>query len=503
MYRRANGSSVGTLLAIAWSSATLAQTQPAAAPSAVPQTADAEVEVDSATPAVSAASKLVPPTAGSSGTAPAQANVPSEPKAAAYQPSAAPATTPAQAATQTDAAKAEKHGTDVVATEPLVEVKGYAQLQFESHADSEDQLAQGGSLLNQNRFLVRRLRIELSRRYRYTGYLVELDGNTTSGPTLGLNRAEGAIFYAQHPGEPALVELTAGLLKLPFGYETPESSRARWFMERTTASKAFFPVEVDVGARLHGAWRFLCYGVAVTNGEPKGTKGTNFQLQDPNRAKDVTLRIGAETPASDGFQVAGGVSYLAGKGFRPGDDATKSKIVWSDSNENGIIDTGELTGVSGVAAVPATNFRRWAVGADLQTRLRTRLGWSSLFVEAVAAVNLDRGLFIASPTPSTPDMREFGWHVGFIQEVTRYAVVGFRYDSYNPDSDLLDSRGGKFLPNNQTIATYSPLVGVTLPDRARLVFQYDFIRDHLARDKSGVVTDFTNDQWTLRLQVNL
>jgi hypothetical protein len=46
-------------------------------------------------------------------------------------------------------------------------------------------------------------------------------------------------------------------------------------------------------------------------------------------------------------------------------------------------------------------------------------------------------------------------------------------------------------------------VGVTLPDRARLSFQYDVIKDHLARKKDGTLTDLKNNAWTLRLQVDL
>jgi hypothetical protein len=42
---------------------------------------------------------------------------------------------------------------------------------------------------------------------------------------------------------------------------------------------------------------------------------------------------------------------------------------------------------------------------------------------------------------------------------------------------------------------------VVLPEVARLVFQYDVIVDHLARDTRGVPTDLRNNQWTLRLQV--
>jgi hypothetical protein len=82
-------------------------------------------------------------------------------------------------------------------------------------------------------------------------------------------------------------------------------------------------------------------------------------------------------------------------------------------------------------------------------------------------------------------------------------VVGARIDFYDPNADATDRRAGKTLPAKNTVRTISPLVGVTLPDRARLVFQYDFIRDYLARDAQGVPTDLDNNQWTLRLQVNL
>jgi hypothetical protein len=42
-----------------------------------------------------------------------------------------------------------------------------------------------------------------------------------------------------------------------------------------------------------------------------------------------------------------------------------------------------------------------------------------------------------------------------------------------------------------------------IPGRARLVFQYDFIRDFLGRDAAGIPNDLANDAWTLRLQGEL
>ena len=54
-----------------------------------------------------------------------------------------------------------------------------------------------------------------------------------------------------------------------------------------------------------------------------------------------------------------------------------------------------------------------------------------------------------------------------------------------------------------SVTTLSPLVALHLQDKARLSFQYDFVRDYLAKDARGVPTDAKNNQLTLRLQVEL
>src|SRR5260221_2559861 len=306
--------------------------------------------------------------------------------------------------------------------------------------------------------------------------------------------------------------MMVGQFGLPFGFALVQPPRTRWFMERSTASRALWPGEPDVGARLSGGISFARYAFAVTNGEPLDER-SGFGLQDPNGNKDVTGRLGAEVKASDAFVVSGGVSYNRGKGFHPGTDATKSTIAWTDANGDGKIDSSELSGSAATEAFPSATFARWAVGGDLQIQLRTALGWSMLYGEVISASNLDRSLFIADPIGNSPvtgdpvqngsSLRELGYYIAFTQEITPYGVIGFRYDSYDPNADATDSRGGKLVPKSQTIRTLSPLVGLALPDRARLVFQYDNIRDLLARDSRGVPTDFKNNQWTLPLQVML
>ena len=66
------------------------------------------------------------------------------------------------------------------------------------------------------------------------------------------------------------------------------------------------------------------------------------------------------------MRVIGGVSVLNGMGFHPGTDATKNMVIWRDNiSEDGLVTLPELNGVSGVAAQPSQNFKRWLLGAQI------------------------------------------------------------------------------------------------------------------------------------------
>jgi len=266
--------------------------------------------------------------------------------------------------------------------------------------------------------------------------------------------------------------------------------------------EVFFPGEQDVGARLSGGLGFFRYAVAAMNGQPLDDRNP-LPVGDPNKAKDLVARLGFDARPTGTFRVSGGVSALYGNGFHAGTDATKDSVTWRDLNQNGSIDAGELTPVPGTAATPSASFTRWAVGADVELRLRTPIGLSMLYGEALIATNLDRGLFVADPIATGIDVRHFGAYGAFVQEITPYALAGFRFDYYDPNADFFDKRGGKLLPISQAIKTFSPIVGAVLPGRARLLFQYDAVRDLLAKDRSGVPTDLKNDRFTFRLQVEL
>lgn len=383
-----------------------------------------------------------------------------------------------------------------------LKVSGYLHAQYQHSAASEDQVNASGQPLNENEFVLRRARLRFDRSWDFAAATLELDANTVRGMTVGVRRAEASLFYrgGNDAKLPPLVGLAAGVIDLPFGYELSESTRDRIFMERSLASSALFPTEMDAGARVFGGYSFLRYAVAVSNGQPVDRNGLPH---DPNAAKDVTGRIGAEGQLSDAFKLSGGSSFATGKGFHAGQPARKSVIRWRDDNEDGALQPSEIIATPGSGATPSSNFDRWVLGVDLGASLQTPIGKTTLWGEAYVATNYDRGYSPADPVTLGSDVREAGGYVAIAQELWRYGLVGFRASLYDPNSDVIEVHASKTVPKTQTVKTYSALAGFVLPGRARLSFQYDIVRDYLGRNAAGVPVDAKNDRWTLRLGVDL
>jgi len=379
-------------------------------------------------------------------------------------------------------------------------VSGYLQSQYQYNDSSQDQLTQSGQPLNQDRFSIHRARVQLAGEWQYAAMAVELDANTNNGPQVDLRKAEASLQYRPRHLRPPMIMATLGMFDVPFGYELVESPRTRWFMDRSVASQAWFPTEPDLGLRLAGALEWFRWTIAVTNGYPAGA---SFGLQDPSSSKDVVFRFGFDTTPVSDLNVAGDVSALRGKGFHPGTPASKASIQWIDQSESGIVQPYELVGIAGGAATPSYLFDHWAVGANLRMHYRWWPGVLKIYGEVVLAQNLDRGLYVADPVTTGLEQREFGWYVAALQEVFRYGMVGLRYEYYDPNANIFDKRAGLLLPFSEAITNISPLVGVMLPDRARLLFQYDFDTNAYARTPQGVPTNLQNNSWTVRLQVQL
>ncbi len=382
-----------------------------------------------------------------------------------------------------------------------VNLSGYIQVQYGRNQFSQDELAQGGAVLNQNRFAVRRGRLRVNGRWKYFRTDFELDGSNTRGPTMSVRRASASVVL---PGLEAddlpLLMLTGGLTEIPLGLELQQGQDDILFLERTTGSLALFPGPIDTGAKLEGAYGVFRAQFAVMNGSPLDDRAGGPSAVDPTSKPDWIGRVGVDTRPIEKLHIAGGVSFLTGTGFHPGSDATKSVLEWDDADGDGKLVPSELVQITARGALPSKTFDRWAVGADLSVDFRTKAGITRVYGEALLSSNLDRALYVADPTFSQRDKREFSWYVAAIQDVTEYGFVGARYDVYDPDSDITDTRRGTLYARDVSIKTLSPIVGVRWPGVARLTFEYDWVKDSLARDKRGLPVDLANNGWTLRAQ---
>jgi hypothetical protein len=378
----------------------------------------------------------------------------------------------------------------------------YVQSQYETHQDSQSQLSASGTSLEKDRFSIRRARAALIGEWEFAAMVLELDANTTNGPQVDLRKAEASLQYRPDRKAPPIVMATIGLFDTPFGYELDESPRQRFFMERTTASQALFPGEPDLGFRLAGAASFFRWTLAAQNGVPLG-QASPYVEQDPTGTEDVYFRFGADTHPLSDLQVAGDVSAMRGVGFHPGSTPTGPSLEWQDIDQSGTVPLSSLVGVEAQSGTPSQNFTRWAVGADLRMSYRWWLGVTKIYGEFVVAQNLDRGLYVADPVASGIDTRELGFYGALVQEVTKWGAVGLRYDFYDPNSNAFDKRGGNLIPFSEAITTISPMAALVLPDRARLVIQYDAIHNAYARSALGVPANLQDNVLTLRFQVQL
>ncbi len=384
-------------------------------------------------------------------------------------------------------------------------VSAYLQAELQLHAESETAVsADGRSLLQFDRFLLRRANVYADVRGPWFDLVLETTANTVNGPVFGLAQAYGTLRWPRDPtDDPPRAALSVGLLRAPFGWQNRVGAREWGFTEPTLAVRAMFPGQSDLGARVHGALAWLRYDVAVMNGHPIGDR--SFPLLAPSGPQDIVGRVGvAVRSASRETAFEAGVSALWGRGFDAGSPATPDTIAYRDVNQTGVLDPANLVLVPGHPAVPAQSFSRWALGLDAVVRARPHRRWRFMaFAEAVVAQDLDRAVAVADPVTTGVAAREVGWAVGTVHTLFDHAVVGVRVDGYDPNADFLAPQAGRLVPASQAYVTASVLVGYALDATNRVVLPYDHIADHLAVDAAGRPTDLHNDAFTARLQVGM
>jgi hypothetical protein len=393
--------------------------------------------------------------------------------------------------------EAEKHARDRL----WIRFSGFLQVDWIAHDQaSENQINDSnGTLLNQDRFTLRRGHLRADAVDGPFSAALEIDANTTNGPQVRPIDAEVSVRWPEKPDArlPSL-EATAGLMRIPFGFEVQELDWVRPFLERATMLQALFPGEFDLGARLRATYRFLDWKLALMNGDPIGSK--TFPDVDPVHQKDLVGRLGIDVVLVPGVRLRAGVSAESGTGFHPGTPTTKDVVVWQDANGDGVVQPNEITVIPGSAAIPSQTYRRFAIGGDAGLEIQIPvLGVLALRSEIVNASNLDRGLEVADPVSAGRDLRETGWYVGATQDITRWVTVGARYDRYNPDADASTQRGPTLVPVDRSYGTLA-LMAMVHDGPQRLLVEYDANTNPLGIAPSGAPTTLADNTLTLRAQ---
>lgn len=436
----------------------------------------------------------------------------------AVEPPAAttPASPPVPASTETAVPTPSPSPTTFVHVTnlaPAIDVSGFVHVDWVTFRQtSQDEVSQDGEPLNENRFLLRRARLRAESDQGLYHGAVEVEANTIRGLQVRPINAEVSVKWpAKRPyprpnTDPKLLTVpgpwfivTAGLFRTPFGFEVPEPENSRPWLERATMSSALFPSSFDLGLRVLGGFSFVRYALGIMNGDPIGER--TFPGRDPNQSKDLVFRVGAESDLAEAVHVEGGFSALSGRGFHRGDPATKDQVVWRDIDEDRIVEPIELEAIPGSPATPSSSFQRFAVGADLRAAVKLPvLGVLAARAEIVRGKNLDRGLTFADPVAATRDLREMGWYLGVSQEVTPYALVGVRYDVYDPDSDATEREPFFVVPRDLSYRTWS-FSAAARYGRGRLIAQLDLRQNPLGRDVNGAPTTLADDSFTLRAEL--
>jgi hypothetical protein len=390
----------------------------------------------------------------------------------------------------------------VSATGVKLTLTGFVQADGQWRQSSLEQLDDSTRQpLNDTRFLVRRARLRPQVDSDYVSGALEADFNTVAGSQVRLVGAEVSAHTVSVDGRPPLLQVTAGQFKIPFGLEVPQSDRERLFMERSSVVRSLFPGEYDLGLRVSGQWRFLTFAAAWMNGHPIGEK--SLALQAPLAPRDVVARLGVDATVVPQVRVEAGVSALIGSGFHAGSPATKDQLVWRDINGDNVAQVSELQVIPGSPASPSSAFARQAVGGDVRVTFELlSLGATQLQGELVWMKNLDRLLDPSDPVAVGRDLRGLGWHAGLTQQLTRWAVVGVRYDRYTPDLDALDSRVGQVLPKDLTVSTLALTAGFVWKPALRVLVEYDHNTNFNGRTAQGVPTTLADDAVIGRAEVS-
>jgi hypothetical protein len=306
-----------------------------------------------------------------------------------------------------------------------------------------------GSTTNTDAFRLRRTRLGATYETDVMRVFLQVDLLPTGGPasTSGTIARNAEATGIAHWTKDIRTEFTGGLFQIPFRMELEELSLTRPFIERTWASLNLFPTERDIGVH---AKTFLehdrfALDVGIINGQRLGEP--SFTLQpDLNASKDFFATIDAKKLGPLEASIAGYV----GRGE--------------------IVDSQLLR---------VKNYNRYALnfGARFAKELFPKLGETRLMGELLFGKNMDTGVVYSFALPPIPfafndDVLGFGERGLYLraeQEITRWAIAGFRYDTYTTNQAI----------SNNARDAYTFMLGARFTKNLRLINELTYSVDNM------------------------
>jgi len=305
-----------------------------------------------------------------------------------------------------------------------------------------------GTTTNTNLFRLRRTRLRAIYETDDVRVFFQIDLLPMGGPTA----AQGSIARnaeatgIAHWTKDIETRIGGGLFEVPFRNELLESSMYRPFIERTWASQNAFPTERDLGvhAKTFVMKDRFVFDVGILNGQRLGERSFVL-LPDLNSSKDffalVQTKLGPVTPTLYGY---------AGRGQTV--DATLLRV---------------------------KNFKK--LGTNLAINVAhpffPKLGETRVIGELMFATNMDTGVNYAFAVPAIPkvvtddvkDLNERALTLRAEQELTKWGIAGFRYDTYTTDSDIA----------NNARDTYTFMAGLRFGKNLRLMNEASYAVDNM------------------------
>ncbi len=304
-----------------------------------------------------------------------------------------------------------------------------------------------GTTTNRNLFRVRRARLRAIHETDVTRLFLQLDFAAVGGnaPGLGTIARNAEVTGIAHWTKELQTEVTAGLFMVPFRRELTEISMYRPFLERTWAVMNTFPNERDIGVHVNTLLpKKFAIDVGILNGQRLGE--TRFvALPDLNHSKD--FYAAAEVTFAP---VTLSVHGYAGKGVNVDPVLLRVK-----------------------------NFPRYGVnlGAVFAHTFAPKLGETRAIGELAFMQNMDTGVNYAFAVPAIPanitddvtNKNERALYLRAEQDITRWALAGFRYDMYTTDSSIA----------NNARDTYTLLAGARFSKLLRLMHEWSWSVDNI------------------------